>query len=87
MIWTELSAEQEGEAQRLAEVIRAATEDDFLRIARLLVTRQEGDVFGQAEFTIRDILLRAGAKAYQAHLGEKKTRLANLGGERAPQAG
>jgi hypothetical protein len=69
----ELSAEQEAEAQRLAEVIREATHEDFLRIARLLVTRKERDLFGQAEFTVRDILLRAGAKAYQAHLAEKKT--------------
>jgi hypothetical protein len=57
----------------LAEAIREATQEDFLRIARLLVTRKEGDLFGQTEFTIRDILLRAGAKAYQTHLAEKKT--------------
>ena len=69
----ELSAEQEAEAQRLAEAIHEATQEDFLRVARLLVSRKEGDLFGQTEFTIRDILLRAGAKAYQAHLAEKKT--------------
>ena len=69
----ELSTEQEAEAQRLAEVIRELTQEDFLRMARLLVTRQEANLFGQTEFTIRDILLRAGAKAYQAHLAEKKT--------------
>lgn len=73
MTGPELSAEQEAEARRLAEVIAEATQEDFLRIARLLVTRKEADLFGQTEFTIRDIMLRAGAKAYQAHLGQKKT--------------
>jgi parvulin-like peptidyl-prolyl isomerase len=68
-----LTPEQEANAQRLAELIRAATNDDFLHIARLLVTKEERNLFGETEFTLRDILLRAGAKAYETFLREKKT--------------
>jgi hypothetical protein len=69
----ELSPEQEAEALRLAELIGEATREDLVRVARLLVSRQEADLFGRAEFAIRDILLRAGAQAYQTFLAQKKT--------------
>ena len=68
-----LSAEQEAEAQELAALIKRATDDEFLRLARLLVSQDERHTFGQAEFDVRDIVLRAGALAYQAFLAQKKT--------------
>jgi parvulin-like peptidyl-prolyl isomerase len=68
-----LTPEQEAEAQKLAGLIREATNDDFLRVARLLVSKDERHLFGETEFAIRDILLRAGAKAYETFLLEKKT--------------
>jgi parvulin-like peptidyl-prolyl isomerase len=68
-----LTPEQEADAQKLAGLIREATNDDFLRIARVLVSKDERHLFGETEFTVRDILLRAGAKAYETFLHEKKT--------------
>lgn len=71
-----LTPEQEAEAQQLASLIRQATDDDFLRLARLLVSKDERHTFGQTEFDVRDILLRSGARAYQTFLAKKKTATA-----------
>lgn len=73
MSFIPLTPEQEAEAQKLAALIREATAEDFLRIARTLVSKDERHTFGQTEFEVRDILLKAGAKAYQAFLAQKKT--------------
>ncbi len=70
---TPLTPEQEADAQQLAALIRQATDDEFLRLARLLVSKDERHTFGQTEFDVRDIVLKAGAKAYQTFLGQKKT--------------
>ena len=70
---TPLSPELEAEAQKLAALIREATADDFLRLARMLLSKDEQHTFGQTELDVRDILLRAGAKAYQTFLAQKKT--------------
>jgi parvulin-like peptidyl-prolyl isomerase len=68
-----LTLEQEAEALQLAALIQQATTEDFLRLARTLVSKDERHTFGQTEFQVRDILLRAGAKAYQTFLAQKKT--------------
>ena len=66
-----LTAAQEAEVKELAEAIAQAASDEFLQLARALV-RSGKSPFGQTEFTIRDILLKVGAKAYQQHLAQKK---------------
>jgi hypothetical protein len=68
-----LTPEQEAEAQHLAALIRQATDDDFLRLARLLLSQDERHTFGATEFAVRDLVLKAGAKAYQTFLEQKKT--------------
>jgi hypothetical protein len=72
----ELTPEQEGQAQELAALITNATAADVLRMARLLVAADEAHTFGQTEFQLRDLLLKAGAKAYEAFLAQKKTATA-----------
>ena len=71
----ELSAEKEAEAQELFARIQAATEQDLLQLARLLVSTEPRTLFGQTEFTVRDLVLGMGAKAYELHLTEKKTAM------------
>lgn len=65
-----LSAAQEAEAQQLADAITEAARDELVRIARRLVGSGSSP-FGQTEFTIRDALLKVGAKAYEQHLAKK----------------
>ena len=67
-----LTAAQEAEARELAEAIAEAASAEFLQLARTLVG-SGASPFGKAEFAVRDILLKVGAKAYERHLAQKKT--------------
>jgi hypothetical protein len=67
-----LTQDQEREVQQLARAIAEAASDEFEQLARTLLGSGDSP-FGQPEFTIRDILLRVGAKAYEQHLAQKKT--------------
>ncbi len=73
---TPLSPEREAEAQQLFQAIRQATEDELLAVARALVATDEATLFGDTEFHIRELVLKAGAKAYQTFLAQKKTAIA-----------
>jgi hypothetical protein len=68
-----LPADQEARAQELLPLLRQAVDEELLALARLLAGTDEAHTFGQTEFQARDLLLRAGAKAYQAFLAQKKT--------------
>jgi parvulin-like peptidyl-prolyl isomerase len=68
-----LSAAQEAEAQALQQRLRELLDQELLDIARLLVSKGEGDLFGETEFQLRDLVLRAGAKALEERLRQKKT--------------
>jgi methionine-rich copper-binding protein CopC len=69
----ELTTEQEAQAQELATRITEAIAADVLRVARLLVSKDTRHTFGQTEFQLRDLIHRAGAKALETSLTEKKT--------------
>jgi hypothetical protein len=68
-----LPADQEAEARLLAQRIAQAAEQEFLQVARTLVGATTATLFGATEFKIRDLMLRAAAKAYEQHLAGKKT--------------
>jgi hypothetical protein len=68
----ELTSEQEAQAQDLATRITEAIASDVLSMARLLVSRDTHHTFGQTELDLRDIILRAGAKALETSLAQKK---------------
>jgi len=67
-----LSAELEAQAQELVARLRPQAEEDLLALARLLVSKEDRELFGDTEFEVRDIVHRLGAKAYTAHLVGKK---------------
>jgi hypothetical protein len=67
-----LAPEQEAEAQALAARLRPHVEEDLLALARLLVSKEDRDLFGETEFEVRDVVHRLGAKAYATHLAGKK---------------
>jgi hypothetical protein len=68
-----LTPAQEEEAQNLAQALVKATYDDLLRMARALVASDTAALFGDTEFTVRDLSHDIAAKAYQQHLEQKKT--------------
>lgn len=67
-----LSPEQEAQAQALVSRLRPQAEEDLLALARLLVSQEDADLFGETEFAARDIVHRLGARAFSTHLAGKK---------------
>ena len=68
-----LTPELEAQAQELFRQLRSRADDDLLALARLLVSQEDRDIFGDTEFQVRDIVHRLGAKAVETHLAQKKT--------------
>jgi hypothetical protein len=63
-----LSPELEAQAQELAARIRARADEDILALARLLVSKNDAEVFGDAEFEARNIVHHVGAVAFEERL-------------------
>jgi hypothetical protein len=68
----ELTAEQEAEAQKLAEEITKAIAGDVLRMARLLVSKDSRHTLGRTELQLRDLVHQAGARVLETSLAQKK---------------
>ncbi len=69
----DLTPEQAAEAERIYQALRAASDDDHRRLAELLASKSDPQIFGETEFEVRDIVHETGAKAIQAALeGRKK---------------
>lgn len=68
----ELTAEQEAEAQRIADLVVARTRVDALEMGRLLASKSNGQLLGETEFRVRDAVHRIGAVAMDAALEERK---------------
>ena len=68
-----LSPELEAQAQQLVARLRPQADSELLALARLLVSKNEDEIFGDTEFEAPAIVHRLGAKAFEAHLAEKKT--------------
>lgn len=70
----ELTSEQEMEAQRIAKVIMELTQDEVLRLGRMLAGKKNSELFGQTEFDVRDAVHRIGAAVFESALQERKKR-------------
>ena len=68
----ELTPDQQAESDRILAAFRQAAESDLRELADLLATKDDSNTFGATEFTVRDIVLRVGAKAVEAALAERK---------------
>lgn len=69
-----LTAEQEAEAQRLAEILAKRTKEEILQMARLLVSKKDHELLGKTEFEIRDRVHKLGAHALETAVNERKKR-------------
>ena len=67
-----LTPEQEAQAQQLAERIMVCSREEVLHMARLLVSKPDGELLGQTEFDIRQRVHKIGAHALQTALNERK---------------
>jgi hypothetical protein len=68
----DLSPEQHAEADRIHAALLEAAADDLRELAELLASKDDSNTFGATEFTVRDIVLRVGARAIQTALEERK---------------
>jgi hypothetical protein len=69
---TDLTPDQEAEAQRIYEVLKQTTDADLKGLARLLASKADRDLLGATEFAVRDRVLRIGAQALETALAERK---------------
>ena len=70
---TDLTPEQKADAERIFQALRQSTEDEHWRLAQLLASKPDSQIFGATEFEVRDIVHEIGAKAIQTALeGRKK---------------
>jgi hypothetical protein len=70
----ELTAEQERDAEVIADILMGAMRVEAKNIGCLLASKGNPELFGQTEFPLRDILLGLGSRAIDAALEERKKR-------------
>lgn len=69
----DLTPEQQAESDRIFVALQTAAAADLRALADLLATKDDSNTFGATEFSVRDIVLRVGAKAIETALeGRKK---------------
>jgi hypothetical protein len=50
----DLTPEQQAEAERIFEVLQEASKEEQWRIAQLLASKRDDQIFGQTEYEVRD---------------------------------
>ncbi len=69
-----MTPEENAEVQRIHEVNLKAMDREIWQLAQFMVTRRDDQLFGAAEFTLREKALRMGAQALEATLNDRKKR-------------
>lgn len=67
----ELNPEQEAEARRIYERLGGAFDEERMRLARLMASKGDHELFGETEFEVRDRVHRLGAEVLQAAADER----------------
>lgn len=68
----ELSLNEAEELERIVEIVLASVEKDVREMAHLMVTKKKDKILGQAEFEVRDITHKIGARVLQATVEVRK---------------
>lgn len=69
-----LTPEQQAEAERIEDILKAGALVEIRRVARLLASKTNRELLGETEFQIRDAVHRLGARGIDAALAERKKR-------------
>jgi len=69
-----LTPEEEAEAERIEDIVKAGAAAEIRQIARLLASRSDRELLGATEFQVRDAVHRIGARAIDAALEGRKKR-------------
>ncbi len=69
-----LTPQQEAEAQLLYQRLKSAFEREALQLARLMASKEDGQLLGGTEFEVREQVHRLGAQVLEAVLQERKKK-------------
>jgi hypothetical protein len=72
--YVELSVEQQAEAQRIYERLGPLFEEERKRMARLLASKGDSELFGKTEYELRDRVHELGAKTLEAAADERQKK-------------
>lgn len=81
-----LTPEELAEVQRVYGLLREATDKEHWRLAELMVSKKDSELFGRTEFQIRDRVLRMGALALEATVNDRKKGDTEVAASRVPTA-
>lgn len=70
----ELNNEQEAEALRIYERLEAAFDQERMRMARLLASKSNRELFGETEFQLRDRVHELGARVLETAADERQKK-------------
>ncbi len=73
-----MSPEEFAEAQRLLEVTEKAVADELWRMSCLMASKKNGEMLGQTEFALRDMVHRVGAIVLEAAVNGRCKKGATL---------
>jgi len=79
-----LTPEQQAEAERIEDIVRAGAAAEICAVARLLASKDNRHLWGATEFQIRDAVHCIGARALDAALSERKTGVPRIQRELSP---
>ena len=68
----DLTPDQEAEARRIFDTLKAKADAELGAVARLLAGKEMGELFGRTEFEVRDHVHRIGAAALESALAGRK---------------
>ena len=67
----ELDDKQQDEAKRIFTAIRGTFEEEAMRLAKLMASKQTKEIFGKTEFEVRDRIHALGARLLEATAEER----------------
>ena len=60
--------------RQLFEALGPAFEQERIRVAKMLASKSDGELFGQTEFALRDRLLHLGAQSLEAAAQQRQKK-------------
>ena len=69
-----LDADEEAEAQRIYERLEAAFDQERMRMARLMASKGNHELFGQTEYEVRDRVHELGARVLETAAEERQKK-------------
>ncbi len=70
----ELNVDQEAEAQRIYERLEAAFDQERMRMARLMASKGNHELFGATEYEVRDRAHELGARVLETAANERQKK-------------